>query len=292
MLSPYRRTGADPPFVDPARGHGVGMEGYYWRFSDQASGRVVIALCGVCDRDWAVVAVAAHPGDFLRWEIVGRADVDFQRFGVKAGDVLRGDLHTLEVRLDGAHVDARIDPQIPWPRKAFGALGPAQLIPGLGQYWHPHLLRGTATGTTSFGPLPGTVYSEKNWGARFAPDWWWGQASDVGPARCVAFAGGRLMVGSPTCLVVALEDRVLRLSPPMTHVVTSTAPGRWRIRAGDVTVEAEAEEPHLLPVPVLGERRAELRSRQYLAGRLHIEIKGRFSAETELAGLERGIPQR
>ena len=259
MLSLYRRTGADPPFSDPARGHGVGMEGYYWRFSDRATGRVVIALCGVCERDWAVVAVAAHPGGYLRWAIVDRADVDFSRLGVHAGDVLRGDMTSLTVRLEDAHIDARIDPRHPWPHRMFGALGPAHLIPGLGQYWHPHLLHGTATGTTSFGPLPGTVYGEKNWGARFAPDWWWGQASDVGPARCVAFAGGRLAVGAPTCVVVALEDRVLRLSPPLTRVVTSTAPGRWRITAGPVTIEAEADDAHVLPVPVLHERRAELR---------------------------------
>ena len=294
MLGSYRRSGADPPFVDPARAHGIGMEGYYWRFSDAASGRAVIALCGVCDGEWAVVAVAAHPGGFLRWAIVERTQVDFSRLGVRAGDVLAGDMTSLRVRLDGAHIDAAIEPEQPWPRRAFGALGPAQMIPGLGQYWHPHLLRGTATGTTSFGPLPGTVYGEKNWGARFAPDWWWGQANDVGEARCVAFAGGRLAVGAPTAIVVALEDRVLRLSPPLTKVVTSTAPGRWRIRAGDVTIEAEAEPSaaHVLPVPVLGERRAELRSHQHLAGRLRIEIRGRFSAETQLAGLERGTPQR
>ena len=288
----YRRTGADPPFFDPARGHGIGMEGYYWRFSDQRSGRVVIALCGVCDRDWAVVAVAAHPGKFLRWQIVERADVDFDRLGVRAGDALRGDMTSVSVRLEGAELHARIEPELPWPHRSHGALGPAHLIPGLGQYWHPHLLRGTATGTTSFGELPGTVYSEKNWGARFAPDWWWGQASDVGPARCVAFAGGRLKVGSPTCVVVALEDRVLRLSPPLTSVKTSTAPGRWRIKAGPVTIEAEADDAHILPVPVLTERRAELRSRQHLAGRLRIEVRDLFSAETELAGLERGTPRR
>ena len=288
----YRRTGADPPFSDPARGHGVGMEGYYWRFSDAASGRVVIALCGVCDRDWAVVAVAAHPGKFLEWQIVERADVDFDRLGVTAGEVLRGDERSLRVRLPGAELDAAIAPEMPWPHRTFGALGPAHLIPGLGQYWHPHLLRGTATGTTSFGALPTTVYSEKNWGARFADDWWWGQASDVGPARCVAFAGGRLAIGAPTCVVVALEDRVLRLTPPLTSLKTSTAPGRWRITAGPVTIEAEADDAHVLPVPVLGERRAEMRSRQHLAGRMSVTLRGVFSAETELAGLERGTPRR
>ena len=48
LLDAYRRTGADLPFGDPRRAHGVAMEGYYWRLSDPASGRCVIALCGVC----------------------------------------------------------------------------------------------------------------------------------------------------------------------------------------------------------------------------------------------------
>jgi tocopherol cyclase len=292
MLGLYRRTGADPPFFDPARAHGVGMEGYYWRFSDAATGRVVVALCGVCEREWCVVAVAAHPGDYLRWTIVERAEVDYDAFGVRAGEVLEGDLRGLRVRLEDARIDAEIEADVPWPRSMFGALGIAQLIPGLGQYWHPHLLRGSATGTTSFGDLPSTVYSEKNWGAHFAPDWWWGQANDVGPAACVAFAGGRLKVGSPTCVVVAMDGEVRRFSPPVERVVTSTAPGRWRVRAGPLTLEAETDETHILPVPVLGERRAELRSRQALAGRMSVEVKGWFRGETMLAGLERGTPRR
>ena len=48
LLEAYRRTGADPPFGDPRRAHGVRFEGYYWRFTDAAAGRVVIVLCGVC----------------------------------------------------------------------------------------------------------------------------------------------------------------------------------------------------------------------------------------------------
>src|SRR5215212_4228792 len=155
MLSLYRRTGADPPFVDPARGHGVGMEGYYWRFTDHDGGRVVIALCGVCDEDWAVVAVAAHPGGFLRWELVERASVDFDGFGVRAGDVFAGDMTSLRVRLPGGEIDAQITPEVPWPHRAFGALGVAHLIPRLGQYWHPHLLRGRVTATTPLGPFEG-----------------------------------------------------------------------------------------------------------------------------------------
>ena len=44
LLDAYRRTGADLPFGDPRRAHGVAMEGYYWRLSDPASGRCIVAL--------------------------------------------------------------------------------------------------------------------------------------------------------------------------------------------------------------------------------------------------------
>ena len=43
----YRATGADLPFGDPCRAHGVAMEGYFLRLTDRERGRVVIALIGV-----------------------------------------------------------------------------------------------------------------------------------------------------------------------------------------------------------------------------------------------------
>ena len=60
LIAAYRRAGADLPFGDPARAHGVGMEGYYWRFTDVEAGRVVIVLCGICTAGagrWALVAL-------------------------------------------------------------------------------------------------------------------------------------------------------------------------------------------------------------------------------------------
>jgi hypothetical protein len=69
LLAAYRRTGADPPFGDPARDHGAPMEGYYWRLVHPDEGWVMVWLCGVCrgrSGSWATVALAAHPGGFLR----------------------------------------------------------------------------------------------------------------------------------------------------------------------------------------------------------------------------------
>jgi len=52
------------------------MEGWFWRFTDAASGRVALALCGVNrhpDGPWATVAVAAHPDGIIRSAAVEEA---------------------------------------------------------------------------------------------------------------------------------------------------------------------------------------------------------------------------
>ena len=57
----YRRSGADLPFGDPLPTHGTEMEGWFWRLSDAASGRVAIALCSANrhpDGDWSTAAIA------------------------------------------------------------------------------------------------------------------------------------------------------------------------------------------------------------------------------------------
>ena len=100
-FSAYRRTGADPPFGDPRRAHGTRFEGYYWRLTDAAAGRVAIALCGVC-RDavgaWAIVALAFSDG-LVRSRLEPVADVSFDRLGVRAGASLSGSADALRVDL-------------------------------------------------------------------------------------------------------------------------------------------------------------------------------------------------
>lgn len=266
----YRRAGADLPFTDPSRDHDIGMQGTFWRFVD--GDRVTVVLHGRSrspSGPWSLVGIARQPGE-VTW-------------AVGDGLIAAGD-GWLRATLPDDAFEATWTVERPWPpRAAFGGLGPAQSIPFLGQYWHPHLLRGRTPG----GAL---VYAERNWGSRFAPDWWWGQAF-VGEAT-VCFAGGRQFGQAPTTLVVALPDRVLRIVPPLHRITTSTAPGRWRIRARGVELEAEADPAaaQVLPVPVPAERRVELRSRQHLTGRLRLRVDGVLDAETQLAGLERGFP--
>ena len=314
LIAAYRRTGADLPFGDPARAHGVGMEGYYWRLTDAAAGRAIAVLCGVAaaaDGEWALVALAAHPEGVVRHAIVPRADPDLERFGVRAGGVL--DATPERLRLDlgaGARLDVRFERRRGWPLRAFGGIGPAQLVPGLGQYWHPHLIGAAVHGSAHLGERHVTLaaargYAEKNWGSAFAKHWWWGQAHDFGEQDvCVAFAGGRVGLPfgtvSPTAVVVSLGHETVRLAPPLARTVAAVGADGWRIvaRRGRLAVRLEAtsgagSSPVELPVPIPGERRVELRSRQSLAGELAVEVRrGRqrvFAGTSPLAGLERPL---
>src|SRR5918998_1146376 len=124
----YRGAGADWPFGDPRRAHGVAMEGYYWRLWDGASGRSVMALCGVCraadGSPWAVVALAAHPGGLVRWVNASAAWADPAAppapppRGVPAGGhaVLRGSSRRLAVDLGpDARLDVVLEVRAGWP---------------------------------------------------------------------------------------------------------------------------------------------------------------------------------
>ena len=101
-LDGYRGTGAEPPFGDPRRAHGVATEGHYWRFTDAGAGRVVVALCGVCaapDGTWGLVALAAHPGEFVREVVTRMASADPERLGVRADEVFSATAEGLRVDL-------------------------------------------------------------------------------------------------------------------------------------------------------------------------------------------------
>ncbi len=295
-LAWYRRTGADPPFGDPRRAHGTRFEGYYWRLT--GPDRVTIVLCGVC-RDatgpWAIVALASSDG-MVRSRLEPLADVSFSGLEVRAGSSLSASAASLRVDLGpDARLELRFEGRREWGG-VFGGIGPAQVVPGLPQYWHPWLLGGRVVGSGWDGAA---VYAEKNWGPRFTEHWWWGQAQGFpGADACVAFAGGRVLGGAPTSVVARVEDRVLRLAPPLARMATAVGETGWRVRGRSPrwTVELEgsaAGAPAVLPVPVVAERRVEDRSQQYLAGSLDVRIwrSGRlyFAGESELAGLERWI---
>ncbi len=313
LLDAYRRTGADLPFGDPRGAHGVEMEGYYWRFTDVAAGRVIVALCGVsaaADGSWALVALAAHPGGFLRETVTRTARVDLRGLGVQAEEVFSATPDALRVDLGpDARLDVRLSARREWPRRAFGGLGPAHAVPGLGQYWHPHLLGATVTGeawiaTERVDLGSATAYGEKNWGAGFPGEWWWGQAHGFAdPEVCVAFAGGRLpglgpVAVRPTALVATVGPEFLRIGLPTGHVKAEVGAGGWRLRGRTPFASLELEGdghsqlPCALPFPLAAERRVHGRVAQHLAGRVTLTVRrGRrllYRGESTLAGLEWG----
>ena len=185
LTGAYRRTGSTLPYGDPRPSHGAEMEGYFWRVTDVAGGRVLVVLCGVNrhpDGDWATIAIAAHPGGFVRSTVVGNAHRRVGPIHVTAGDGTFTAAAT-EVHVDlGKHARAGLSFTRPveWPL-ALGGGGIFSAIPFLGQYWHPHLLGGKTDGTAQIGSDiwqfdDAEAYAEKNWGTGFPQRWWWGQA--------------------------------------------------------------------------------------------------------------------
>jgi hypothetical protein len=312
LLAPYRRyrrAGATLPFGDPALDHGAAFEGYFWRFTDTAHGRVVIALCGLSRSGggrWALAALAEHPSHEVRTAMVPQATGDPSSFAVRASEVVTASARSVSFALGPeAGLEAEISEARPFPRRALGASGAAQAIPGLPQYWNPYLLGGRARGLLTLGDerisLDGaTVYAEKNWGSSFPERWWWGQADDFeGADACVAFAGGPVRVSGlamrSTLVAARLGARTLVLAPPLALATADVGAHGWRIRARSALhrVEIEGEDAGTavtLPVPVPGRRAAEPRSHQALAGTLRVTIRrGRrilLRGESTHAGLE------
>ncbi|OBK44456.1 tocopherol cyclase family protein [Mycobacterium kubicae] len=312
LVSLYRRSGADLPFGDPLPSHGTEMEGWFWRLSDPANQRVVVALCSANrhpDGDWSTAAIALHPGGVVRSAAINQVSADRARFSVKAEagpDLVDADGERLRMVLGDTEVDIKLTQECRWP-KAFGGGGVFSSVPFLNQYWHPYRLGGTASGAVTSDDqrwdfTDATLYCERNWGAGFPLRWWWGQAHDFGESDvCVAFSGGLLELGplrrEVTGVIVRLGSRVLRITPPA--LVSCTLGDRsWRIDARTpryhVTLDGrgDAVGPHVLPVPLPAERRNVDTDYEYLAGSLRCTVRewGRtiFDGTSQLAGLEIG----
>ena len=251
MLAAYRATGADPPFGDPRGYHGVGLEGHFWRITQPRTGTVVVVILAICrdagGRPWAMASLAAHPGGAVRSATLPAAWGAPRGLALRAGDAFAADERSLRVDLGpDARLEVSFAEPLAWPRRAFGALGPAHVVPGLSQYWHPWLLRARVSGSARVGDetidLEGAVaYAEKNWGAGgMPPAWWWGHAHGFDrPDVCVAFAGGRAGLGplrtTATALVVAVGDEVRTVVRPLRPLRVRRrrarlAPGRRRDR--------------------------------------------------------------
>ena len=284
----YRRTGATPPFGDPRGYHGVAMEGYYWRFTDRARGRVVVALLGVsrdaAGEEWGTVALAARSaasGSLLREVVAERAAADPRRPGGHGAPRRpRGLRRRRRPACASTSATARGSTS-PWPTRGAGrraapsaGSGRRRRCPALSQYWHPHVLGGRARGrleldgaagrSTTRPPTPrrtgatATASRRPGGGARATGSRARTRAS---PSPAAAPASVPLQVVA-TSLVVALGDDApprrpaasCRCASPSTTAAGSCAPAR---RAARLEVEAHAApgEAHVLPVPVPAERR-------------------------------------
>jgi hypothetical protein len=311
MLAAYRATGADPPFGDPRGYHGVGMEGHFWRLTQPRTGAVVVAILAISrdarGRPWAMASLAAHPGGAVRSATLPDAWASPRRLDLGAGHAFTADERSLRADLcEDGRLDVAFSEPLVWPRRAYRALGPAQVVPGLSQYWHPWLLRARVSGSARVGAdvidLDGAVvYAEKNWGAGgMPPAWWWGQAHGFDdPGVCVAFAGGRAGLGrlrtTATALVVGLGDEVRSVVRPLRPLRVTVDERGWRLAGGGIEVEAHAGDgaPHLLPVPVPHERRRlDDWAPQHLTGSLRLSVRRRgrplYEGTSALAGMERG----
>jgi hypothetical protein len=315
----YRASGADAPYSDPCRAHGVAMEGYFWRFSDAASGRVLIALNGVNRADdghWATLGVAAHPSGHLVTVVHPEGAADPHDLGASAGEAFVGTRDRLRVDLGPeTRIDVEIRDAVPWSRPSLGGSSVFQAVPALNQYWHPWLLGGRAYGEARVGDETWTldgwsVYGEKNWGKGGFPDsWWWGQAQGFAEDDvCVAFAGGEVTAGplrtTVTALVVRLPGgRVLRLGNPVTSPVSaSVTDDRWALsgRGGGWRVDVEGVgdlgAAHVLPVPLPAERRNIAGAIEHLGATMRVNVRrfGRqvWSGESQVAALEHGGIER
>jgi hypothetical protein len=289
------------------------MEGYFWRCTDVASGRVVIALCGVNrspSGPWATVAVASHPGGFVRSIVADDAWADRRAYRVEVPGVLSADEDGLRVSLgDDATLDLSFTERFAWPLRTAGG-GVFSALPFLGQYWHPHVLDARVTGTAAFGDgrtwsLDGArLYAEKNWGRGFPEFWWWGQAQGFArPDVTVAFTGGVLQAGPVAAvvggIVVRLGDRVIRLTPPLARMSATVGGGSWSARGRrhgievDLVGRGDPAVAHVLPVPVPAEQRNVDSDFEHLAGHLGVVVRERgvtlFSGSSEVAGLEIGF---
>ena len=285
------------------------MEGYFWRVTDVERKSVLVVLCGVNrhpEGSWATVALATHPGGFVRSAVLSNAFAAADEYRVSAGDgAFRASATEVHLDLgDDARVDFSLTRPVSWPH-ALGGGGVFSVVPFFGQYWHPHMLGGAARGTVRVADevweFDGAdVYAEKNWGKGFPERWWWGQAQGFErPDVCVAFSGGVLTAGRLSAtvgsVIVRVGDQVIRLTPPFSVVRSHTDGKRWEVRARGLghrvhIVGEAAGSPHVLPVPLPAERRNVDTDFEHLAGHMTLEVSGRvdYRGETELAGLEIG----
>ena len=251
MLAAYRATGADPPFGDPRGYHGAGHGGPLLAHHPAAhrcrGGRHPRHLPRRAGPSVGDGLAGRPPG---RRGAVGDAARGVGRAAAGCGCAPATRSPPTSTRCASTSAPTHgwtlsFAEPLAWPRRAFGALGPAQVVPGLSQYWHPWLLRAQVSGSARVGARDDRprrrrrLRREELGRGRHAAAWWWGQAHGFDrPDVCVAFAGGRAGLGAlrttATALVVAVGDEVRTVVRPLRPLRVTVDERGWRLAgAGD-----------------------------------------------------------
>ena len=159
LASAYRRTGADLPFGNPLPTHGTEMEGWFWRLSDPATGRVAGARCaastGIPAGDWSTAAIARAPGAASSARRRSRRSAPTPTGSAceaeTDGYALAAERDRLRMVIDDCAIDATFHDGVPTGPRRSAAAGSSPPMPFLNQYWHPYRLGGRAAGTVTVG---------------------------------------------------------------------------------------------------------------------------------------------
>jgi hypothetical protein len=146
------------PFGDLRGAHlGIALESHFWRFVDLGHRRVVLCAVTRCrdlDGDeWTSVVLGtagARGAGHVEHEERTGVVADEEGLGLHGEGLDAGPAH-LRARAGASVLDVEIEDPVAWPRRRHGGLGLAHAVPGLSQYWHPHLLGGRARGFAHLG---------------------------------------------------------------------------------------------------------------------------------------------
>ena len=152
MLAAYRAHRRRPAVRRPARLSTASA----WRGTSGGSPTRPPGASSSCSRRSAATP-AGRPGGWPRWPRIRGASCAASRprrpgATPTARDCASGTSFARMLRRcdadlgPGARVQATFERPVRWPRRACGAMGPAQAVPGLSQYWHPHLLGAAVRG--------------------------------------------------------------------------------------------------------------------------------------------------
>ena len=274
------------------------FEGYFWRIVAPASGVVVVALSGVCrapDGPWALEHARGASGRF-RAHARSRATATADPRGVRRARRSACCAATRAALAVDMGPDARprvtLHDAVPWPRRAFGALGPRARrsrrcrSTGIRSCSQPACAASVRAGDARRSISTAPSATPRRTGASGFPGrWWWGHAATFGDgrlgvvrrrprARCSA------ATVAPTAVVVRLGGRVIALAPPLARTRVALGDGAWRLRTRgrgyDVEIEGDgrrraARTSCSCPSPASGA--ASCARSQHLAGRLALRVR-------------------